>query len=514
MTTATAGPGTALQGSVSFFGRSALLQRASLTVLFLLALAVRMFDLTEPPLDYQPTRQLHGALIARALYYQWLPSADPERVALALDSAKAEGEYEPPILDSIVALTYLLTGGEQLWLARIWSVLFWLIGAGFVYGLARRIAAAEGAIVAVAYFLFLPLGVTVSRSFQPDSLMVMLLTASAFSLVLWVERKSWRWAILSGLACGLTVLVKGRPAPIVAAMLAGLVLGQGQLRRVVLNPQLLGLAAIAISLPATYYLGFAGAGTLSQVGEFSTGVSGLLLDRSFYGRWLVFVDDLLSFGAVLLGFLGIPLIRRTGRGLLLGMWVGYLLYGLALPYNIHTHDYYNLPLVPIVAVLLAPMATVVLGRMANVGRTWRAFVLVILALAVAYQAWLARSAILATDYHSEPLGWVKMGRELPTEGSIIALTHDYGTRIAYYGWRRVDLWPTTQDFVLHDLQGRNFSPDFEAEFEQRTRGYDYFLVTLFGEFDAQAALQEKLVGSFPLEIDGDGYLLYRLTEDT
>jgi hypothetical protein len=107
-----------------------------------------------------------------------------------------------------------------------------------------------------------------------------------------------------------------------------------------------------------------------------------------------------------------------------------------------------------------------------------------------------------------------MGRELPTEGSIIGLTHDYGARIAYYGWRRVAVWPTTQDFVLFDLQGRGRSADFEAEFEQRTRGYDYFLVTLFGEFEAQSALREKLVGSYPLEIDGDGYLLYRLTEDS
>ncbi|MGH2621481.1 MAG: glycosyltransferase family 39 protein, partial [Anaerolineales bacterium] len=444
---------------------STLLLRGTLTALFLLGLAVRTLDLTEPPLDYQPTRQLHGALIARAHYYQWLPSADPKRVAMALDTAKGEGRYEPPILESLVAFTYLLTGGEQLWLARIWSMIFWLVGGGFVYGLARRIASADGAVIAVAYFLFLPLGVTVSRSFQPDSLMVMLLAGSAYALLLWNEKRNWRWAMISGLACGLTVLVKGRPAPIVAAMLAGLVLGQGQWRRSLLNPQLLGLAAAAIVPPAIYYLGVAGAGTLSQVGEFSTGVSGLLTDRSFYGSWLVFVDELVSFGAVLLGFLGIALLPRTGRGLLAGMWVGYLLYGLALPYNITTHDYYNLPLVPIVAVLLAPIGSVVLGRMANLGSTWRAFVVAILAFAVAYQAWLARSAILATDYHSEPLGWIKMGRELPATGSIIGLTHDYGARIAYYGWRPVASWPTTQDFALFDLQGHGRSADFDAEFE-------------------------------------------------
>ena len=37
---------------------------------FLLGLAVRLYDLTDPPLDFHPTRQLHSALIARGMYYQ------------------------------------------------------------------------------------------------------------------------------------------------------------------------------------------------------------------------------------------------------------------------------------------------------------------------------------------------------------------------------------------------------------------------------------------------------------
>ena len=42
-------------------------------VIFLLilacGLAVRLFDLTDPPLEYAATRQLRSALIARGMYY-------------------------------------------------------------------------------------------------------------------------------------------------------------------------------------------------------------------------------------------------------------------------------------------------------------------------------------------------------------------------------------------------------------------------------------------------------------
>jgi hypothetical protein len=77
----------------------------------------------------------------------------------------------------------------------------------------------------------------------------------------------------------------------------------------------------------------------------------------------------------------------------------------------------------------------------------------------------------------------------------------------------VALWPTRQDFAFYQLQGRNLSGDFDTEFDDRTSGYDYFLVTLLGELDEQAMLQEKLYRDFPLAIDGDGYLLFQLRPD-
>ena len=48
-----------------------------LAALLLSGLALRFYDLTDQPIDFHPTRQLRGAIIARGMYYEMLPSADP-----------------------------------------------------------------------------------------------------------------------------------------------------------------------------------------------------------------------------------------------------------------------------------------------------------------------------------------------------------------------------------------------------------------------------------------------------
>ena len=45
-------------------------------ILFGLGFAIRMVDLTDPPLDFHPTRQLRSAIIARSMYYRSLPEAE------------------------------------------------------------------------------------------------------------------------------------------------------------------------------------------------------------------------------------------------------------------------------------------------------------------------------------------------------------------------------------------------------------------------------------------------------
>ena len=76
-----------------------------ITFVILLALGgfLRLLDITDPPLDFHPSRQLRNSLVARDIYYSILPSATTEQRDLAASFARSVGKYEPPVIESIVA---------------------------------------------------------------------------------------------------------------------------------------------------------------------------------------------------------------------------------------------------------------------------------------------------------------------------------------------------------------------------------------------------------------------------
>ena len=75
----------------------------ALVILLALGGVLRLLAITDPPLDFQPSRQLRNSLVARNIYYSLLPSATDEERALTQTFASSVGQYEPPIIESIVA---------------------------------------------------------------------------------------------------------------------------------------------------------------------------------------------------------------------------------------------------------------------------------------------------------------------------------------------------------------------------------------------------------------------------
>ena len=78
-----------------------------LVVLLAIGAAVRLVNLNAPPLDFHSTRQLRNSLVARAIYYEMQPHTDRQKLALAESFQRAVGRYEPPISESIVAVSFL-----------------------------------------------------------------------------------------------------------------------------------------------------------------------------------------------------------------------------------------------------------------------------------------------------------------------------------------------------------------------------------------------------------------------
>jgi 4-amino-4-deoxy-L-arabinose transferase-like glycosyltransferase len=355
--------------------------------------------------------------------------------------------------------------------------------------------------------------VVASRAFQPDPWMVMWILLSAYAGLRWLESdgRSWLWAALAGACCGLAILIKAVAAFAIGGLLLGAFITLLPGWKVFRRPQTYLLGGLALAIPAVYYFGL-GQRSSDFASFWIVSFSGLLVTRKFYIQWLGLIhgimDLTLFFGAVLGAFL----TPRRGKGLVVGLFLGYFLTGLAFPFQIYTHDYYSLMLVPLAALGLAPLAEALFERLSLQPRIWKvAFVVVFLGIS-SYYAWIGRSLIFASYNPGEQEAWVRMGQELPRDGNIIALTHDYGNRLKYYSAIIPNrLWPVQGDLDLDTARGQVKYDDFNVFFKDQTQGMRYFLVNLFSELDSQPDLKNMLYNHYPIVKQGNGYILFDLT---
>ena len=112
------------------------------------------------------------------------------------------------------------------------------------------------------------------------------------------------------------------------------------------------------------------------------------------------------------------------------------------------------------------------------------------------------------DYRPEVKVWNQIGSILGRDAKVVALTQDYGMRLAYWGWLAPVPWPSAGDIYYHSARGSKVS--FDQQFERSTRGQEYFLVTDFDEYYRQPQLAQKLNSEFQLIYEGDTYVVFDL----
>jgi hypothetical protein len=485
------------------------LTAALLVVLFVAGLGIRLYDLTDLPNDFYMVRQYHSLVIARGMYYAHLTNVPDWQRTMAVAQWKGEGLIEPPIMESLVALTYNLTG-VQAWMGRLYASLFWLFGGFAIWLLAKEMSMRYGGIIALAYFLFVPFAVTVSRAFLPDPLYVAMIAWSLWALYRWEKYRTWKLAILAGILSGLTIFVKSVAVFPMLGAAAGLVISRGSWKRIFADKQTWAVAAITIVPTVIYYvygLAYANLGGQFALRFFPS----YWKDPTFYGRWLFMAAGFSGFAAMFAALVGIILYpTNRERFIAIGLWVGYIAYGFAFPYNFITHDYYHLPIILVVAFGLIPTADFLVRAITEKkGWIWKAAFVGILLFGVMMQMWVARNSMAVADYRADIAYYQNLGKLIGHDKKIIEVSGDYGYRLAYWGWVNGEYWPSTMDTDLRTMAGQP-APVFASEFTQRTAGMDEFVITSTGELDRQPQLSDYLAAHYPVLAKGDGYLIYNL----
>ncbi len=480
-----------------------------LVLLFVFGLGIRLYDLSNLPLDFHPTRQLLSALKARGMYDQTAPGIPDGQKKMSLQQWKTTSEIEPEVFEHLVAITYRFTG-EQLWVSRVYSSLFWLIGGVFLFLLVRDLISTDGAVISTAYYLFFPYAVIASRSFQPDPLMVMLIIMFWWMITRWAKTQSWGWAILAGLIGGFAIYIKFVAAFFVVGAALGIALGHFTVRDLIRKMQVWVMVVLGI-LPAAAYL-FDGIVLNGFLGQKFSGrfIPSLLLSPLNYIQWTGLANRAAGETAIMLGLLGLLIVRnRNVRILLLGLWGAYILFGLYFDYHIATHDYYHLPLIPLVALSLAPFADFIMAHMVGLtSQRWlRLAALGILSYGLLAALWDVNNQIKSVDYRPQAAMWAEIGDKLSHGPNVVALTQDYGTRLSYWGWQGALIWPNSGDIDYHEVRGAAFV--YANRFAKLTTGKTFFLVTDFDELNRQPELKKQLEG-FSVYTQGDGYIIYDL----
>jgi len=215
--------------------------------------------------------------------------------------------------------------------------------------------------------------------------------------------------------------------------------------------------------------------------------------------------------ALMLGLLGLFFLENEKRRFLIGLWAGYVFFGIYFNYHISSHDYYSLPLIPIVALSLAPVADWFFAQLNRLTATRlaRLFASSLLLLGLFASLWNIRAEMKRTDYRPDAQMWAEISEKIGDK-NVAGLTQDYGSRLAYWGWKSITSWPTYGDLLYHD-DLRGAQRNFEQQFANIAFKKDLFLVTDFNELNRQPSLKEKLYG-YPIFAESDAYILFDLAD--
>ncbi len=517
-----------------------------LLALLTAAFGLRCYHLTQPPLDFHPTRQGWSLILARAYYFENAGSIPQWQRQVARVNKQMTHIKEPPIMEHLVATVYRFAGAEQLWIPRVFSIIFWLLGGLFLFLSAREMVSPNGALVCTAFYLFAPFGIFMSRSFQPEAMMVMLFVAGIMTIRSYYNRPSVTRLLVAAGTAALAILIKSIAVfPIVAAFVFVGIAKEG-LRKGLLNIRCFCFLLTSLLLGLGYYFYMMlGPGRLGRVAD-TIFLPHLLLEPSFWAGWLHVVGGTVGYLAVIAGLIGIALLKnRSDRALLIGLWAGYVVYALLFTYTTATHDYYQVLLLPIVALSLGPIGSIIVARLRNLGRAWwwGLAVLGLLVLGLVIHTGLSirhdqfrkldpavkdRLQILCNfiglnphylkrinyDFEEEIKVARDIGEIVNHSTRTIFLAPAYGYPLRYYGQLFGACWPRQEDLEVRKLR-RLEALDVQTHFEKLTKKWspEYFIVADLEDFDRQKDLKDFLTDRFDVIAESDKYLIFDLTKE-
>jgi hypothetical protein len=442
----------------------------------LVALAVRVALVHHGwPAGFRYTLDFDAANAARTIYLT-LTAGNAGGWQHAWLAAGIGRFIEPPILQTLTALTYLPGGVERPWTSMVFTTVFWFGGSALLFLALRRLTGWWGATLGATYLLLAPFAVAVSLSFQVESLVVFGLAAVLWCASLGDVTRGRLFLLAAVVGAGAGLIKPGVVLPLIWAMYGWAAL-RGQSFRDRERLVRLGALLALTALPAVVY---ALVLLPAQLGDKI--LPQLLVSGEFYRGWAANVIRVVGVVPLVGGLVGFAVASRLRLlGLLLG--AGYLVISAVLTWHTMTHDYYQVPLLVIVAVGLGGLAEEVVTRLGSMQRhataaTWA--VAAVLVLAASATLALAPKHLLGLTPGRYPAAAEDeaIGRVVGPGQSVIAYSPNYGKPLSYYGRLIVTDWPQADTLTYQATLGWPSLDDAArlADMMQTNHAH-YFVVT-------------------------------------
>ncbi len=421
-------------------------------LLFALTILPRLYKLNNPVADWHSWRQADTAAISRNFikegFHPLTPRSD-SYIALTQGNIFNPNRYffaEFPLYNILTYPLYTYFGVHEAY-ARLVSIFAAAFTTVFLFLLVRSYASMRIAFFAALFFAILPFNIYFGRVIMPDPLYIMFSVGTLYFVSVWIKRNSLWFAVLSGLFWSGAILTKPY------ALILGLPIAYFLL--VGFRSSLLKKINLYIFLILSFVPYFLWRSHILQhpEGMFETNWlfnQGDIRFTGAYFRWLIFerMNRLIfATGGFVLFWLGVVTMKKKA----LAEWfyyfwlVGIAVYFVVLARGNVTHDYYQLPLVPVGCVFMAYgiefLLTYGKGFVQKVLNIGVALVLIVLMLAF---GWYEVRGYFNINHPEIIEAGQAVDRLLPQDAKVIA-PYQFDPAFLYqtnrYGWTNDDKVP-------------------------------------------------------------------------
>jgi hypothetical protein len=481
--------------------------KACLVLMFLLAVLIRLYNLEAP--GHLIDREYTSAIFARAYYFEGNQNIPAWRQEIAKVAKDQQPVLEPPINDFLVSLIYRLFGREDIVYSRYLTIFFWLVGGVFMYRIADTLLGTDAAVFAYGYYLFVPMGIIISRSFQPDSLMMMLFLISLYAAVRYFKNPTFKMLMLASLLSGITLLI--RPLVVFSLLLTflALTLHARKSWKAVFDPPLIIYSTISLFFPLAYYgYGILFAGFMRW--KISTSFMPHLLTKfDFWQGWFESGSEVIGPALLVSAILGFFLLQnRQLRSWIVAFAVSYVIFGIAFTYHINTHPYYHIQIIPLIGISAAPVIIRIGHALKQIPDRNRWLPVVAAVLAVLY--FNANHAVDSynTGRYESPTIAREIGKIVNHSPRVAYVAKFYGLPLEYYGEFGGAPWPVGIEDAFYRRPGETY-----RSVDDRINGLgftpEYFVITHFDLYrQKHKDLAEFLENNWQLIAQGEGFLIY------